>query len=104
VTPRAPRRMFTRSVRHALPISRGRALTPFPIRPLSSRVRLLGRFLLLALFHKYRNNYHRTRSHFLLFFGFGDSCYGTYGRAPKRSEEHTSELQSREKLVCRLLL
>src|SRR5436309_11910748 len=25
-------------------------------------------------------------------------------RAPARSEEHTSELQSREKLVCRLLL
>src|SRR5690606_41287120 len=26
------------------------------------------------------------------------------GCAPKRSEEHTSELQSRENLVCRLLL
>src|SRR5690606_40445782 len=26
------------------------------------------------------------------------------GRAPCRSEEHTSELQSRENLVCRLLL
>src|SRR5690606_39347798 len=26
------------------------------------------------------------------------------GRPPPRSEEHTSELQSREKLVCRLLL
>src|SRR5690606_40002421 len=26
------------------------------------------------------------------------------GRAPSRSEEHTSELQSRENLVCRLLL
>src|SRR5690606_41850451 len=26
------------------------------------------------------------------------------GRAPDRSEEHTSELQSRENLVCRLLL
>src|SRR5690606_40950004 len=25
-------------------------------------------------------------------------------RAPRRSEEHTSELQSRENLVCRLLL
>src|SRR5690606_41943838 len=28
----------------------------------------------------------------------------TYGRMPRRSEEHTSELQSRENLVCRLLL
>src|SRR5690606_41074317 len=27
-----------------------------------------------------------------------------YGRTPARSEEHTSELQSRENLVCRLLL
>src|SRR5690606_41931677 len=26
------------------------------------------------------------------------------GKEPARSEEHTSELQSREKLVCRLLL
>src|SRR5690606_42034554 len=26
------------------------------------------------------------------------------GRSPSRSEEHTSELQSRENLVCRLLL
>src|SRR5690606_41304316 len=28
----------------------------------------------------------------------------TFGRALARSEEHTSELQSRENLVCRLLL
>src|SRR5690606_39414776 len=27
-----------------------------------------------------------------------------WSRAPRRSEEHTSELQSRENLVCRLLL
>src|SRR3712207_8387857 len=27
-----------------------------------------------------------------------------YGRVPARSEEHTSELQSRQYLVCRLLL
>src|SRR6266700_1069186 len=47
-----------------------------------------------------------------------DSCRGTlptcsplrhavrlsWWRNPSRSEEHTSELQSREKLVCRLLL
>src|SRR5438445_6190437 len=29
---------------------------------------------------------------------------GTAVARPKRSEEHTSELQSRQKLVCRLLL
>src|SRR5690606_41774205 len=28
----------------------------------------------------------------------------TYGSSHRRSEEHTSELQSRENLVCRLLL
>src|SRR3712207_6923442 len=46
--------------------------------------------------------------------GTGQSCWrrphldreGTAGRggAPPRSEEHTSELQSRQYLVCRLLL
>src|SRR3712207_7872694 len=29
---------------------------------------------------------------------------GRHGRLPARSEEHTSELQSRQYLVCRLLL
>src|SRR5436309_7858688 len=33
----------------------------------------------------------------------GDSCRART-RAVRRSEEHTSELQSRENLVCRLLL
>src|SRR3712207_8660744 len=34
------------------------------------------------------------------------TCTGAYGtaRGAKRSEEHTSELQSRQYLVCRLLL
>src|SRR5258708_24255877 len=30
--------------------------------------------------------------------------HGQHRRAPKRSEEHTSELQSPDHLVCRLLL
>src|SRR3712207_7292554 len=30
--------------------------------------------------------------------------YSTYGDTRERSEEHTSELQSRQYLVCRLLL
>src|SRR5690606_35540336 len=43
------------------------------------------------------------------FAGFHDVSLGTdvarhEGRADRRSEEHTSELQSRENLVCRLLL
>src|SRR3712207_7125298 len=31
-------------------------------------------------------------------------CAGSAGAGPRRSEEHTSELQSRQYLVCRLLL
>src|SRR5690606_41816689 len=33
-----------------------------------------------------------------------EGCAAVVGRYEPRSEEHTSELQSREKLVCRLLL
>src|SRR5690606_41071083 len=33
-----------------------------------------------------------------------DAVIGRYAGLPRRSEEHTSELQSRENLVCRLLL
>src|SRR5690606_40792564 len=36
--------------------------------------------------------------------GFGDVFDDAVRDAPARSEEHTSELQSRENLVCRLLL
>src|SRR2546428_6343288 len=34
----------------------------------------------------------------------GDHAFAVRGRAADRSEEHTSELQSRSDLVCRLLL
>src|SRR5215203_4526056 len=33
-----------------------------------------------------------------------DGCLGTHPLSAPRSEEHTSELQSRQYLVCRLLL
>src|SRR5690606_39965705 len=36
--------------------------------------------------------------------GLARSCPAARPRSSGRSEEHTSELQSREKLVCRLLL
>ena len=44
--------------------------------------------------------------HFLLDGSFGAFCLSDRFRTPKRfrSEEHTSELQSRSNLVCRLLL
>src|SRR5690606_42139403 len=35
---------------------------------------------------------------------FGDLVRALLADVPRRSEEHTSELQSRENLVCRLLL
>src|SRR5690606_32598178 len=38
------------------------------------------------------------------FVAFGAAQLGVAGNDVLRSEEHTSELQSREKLVCRLLL
>src|SRR5439155_15223818 len=42
----------------------------------------------------------------LLYFSFigGDGLYGDEAEVQQRSEEHTSELQSRGHLVCRLLL
>src|SRR5258707_8297543 len=36
--------------------------------------------------------------------GGGPADHGAHPAAPPRSEEHTSELQSRQYLVCRLLL
>src|SRR3712207_7999596 len=39
-----------------------------------------------------------------LALGFDAVCTGHYARLEPRSEEHTSELQSRQYLVCRLLL
>src|SRR3712207_8673938 len=45
------------------------------------------------------------REHRATIFGLGDRHRGfLYGGLAARSEEHTSELQSRQYLVCRLLL
>src|SRR5690606_39409236 len=49
----------------------------------------------------YRNNLHRNSRPTINLIWFGSS-WGNI--QPNRSEEHTSELQSRENLVCRLLL
>src|SRR2546422_1099152 len=48
--------------------------------------------------------YNRTRSRAEPFASLGARIAETPGEAAVRSEEHTSELQSRLHLVCRLLL
>src|SRR5690606_40792213 len=45
-----------------------------------------------------------SADYFSFEFIFASNEYGTYQCSFGRSEEHTSELQSRENLVCRLLL
>src|SRR5207342_3742147 len=55
---------------------------------------------------------HRFEENLELDFSFGlknlarfrGNCFNQRGAVGSRSEEHTSELQSRENLVCRLLL
>src|SRR5690606_39458030 len=47
---------------------------------------------------------YRNRTLVCQFPGPVSICLGTSGFGLSRSEEHTSELQSRENLVCRLLL
>src|SRR5437660_5271721 len=46
----------------------------------------------------------RAKSGSPVIWARGDRSGSTRGRASARSEEHTSELQSRGHLVCRLLL
>src|SRR5207302_9941114 len=46
----------------------------------------------------------RSLEHRIWKIGQGTSTSRTSSPRPERSEEHTSELQSRENLVCRLLL
>src|SRR5207237_1779617 len=45
-----------------------------------------------------------TGKHLIEFAGLGHTCRGNDLLESKRSEEHTSELQSHLNLVCRLLL
>src|SRR3712207_8965323 len=64
--------------------------------------------LTLATYASFRNSPVRAEREdaftkfFTTFESFGDTIAATY--AASRSEEHTSELQSRQYLVCRLLL
>src|SRR5690606_42067973 len=75
----------TLSLHDALPISQARR-APFPAQPFDSRRLRVPRPRHLAADHQ------------------ADEVPVLHHRALARSEEHTSELQSRENLVCRLLL
>src|SRR5690606_42147398 len=77
----APTEICTLSLHDALPICRaGGGLDRVELRMLTERVRAVGRLVGLEVHAK------------------------EIATATRRSEEHTSELQSRENLVCRLLL
>src|SRR3712207_8237273 len=80
--------IYTLSLHDALPISPGRA----PCRPGRSR----GRPRAPAPACGSPRAQRRSRG--------GGSASSTAAGCPRRSEEHTSELQSRQYLVCRLLL
>src|SRR5258708_33232208 len=82
-------------------------------RPRSGSNLLCARALFLArgghLFHRGREGFGATRECAKTLIDLGDErarrMRGTAdGRGPGRSEEHTSELQSPDHLVCRLLL
>src|SRR5690606_41005679 len=97
-TPPAPTGIYTLSLHDALPIShRHRWRRDRRVRPLGRwRRQLLDLLTLLP-----RRDGHDRRSTDLLLPGVRQH---RRVRGRPRSEEHTSELQSRENLVCRLLL
>src|SRR3712207_7395830 len=80
--------IYTLSLHDALPISRGARAVGQP-RPARSRRRPLPA-------RARRHEPERPRRHL--------AARQRFERGARRSEEHTSELQSRQYLVCRLLL
>src|SRR5439155_25198457 len=80
----APTEIYTLSLHDALPISVGSPWAAL-------------RTMRVSPWHKYRRFGDATCA------TFGELC-GCLARPGARSEEHTSELQSRGHLVCRLLL
>src|SRR5690554_7278153 len=94
-------RQQSEPVQAALPGARVRNLTMTLPRPATAS--LLGGLLLggLALTAQAEDTF--SPDQLAVMAGGCASCHGTDGRLA-RSEEHTSELQSRPHLVCRLLL
>src|SRR3712207_7848476 len=78
--------IYTLSLHDALPISSTSTATPSPSAPCSAGAGCRGR--------RWRASASAS----------APTCGWSPSAAPRRSEEHTSELQSRQYLVCRLLL
>src|SRR5690606_40109427 len=89
----APPELYPLSLHDALPISQDRALA----RPGRARCRRLPHRGRIAPARAGHGVHHRTRA-------LHPGRRHQRGGEVARSEEHTSELQSRENLVCRLLL
>src|SRR5690554_7135616 len=77
--------------------------TLFPTRR-SSDLRLFKAWWLDALCVEVGSHRFRKRLSYSYFYGATARVNGCYMACNIRSEEHTSELQSRPHLVCRLLL
>src|SRR5690606_41268607 len=90
-----PPAMYTLSLHDALPILRGmeHSLHPSVLASRKDLARLLQDDNTTPLLHGWRRSLIGTELQAIL-----------DGKRTLRSEEHTSELQSRENLVCRLLL
>src|SRR5690606_42002775 len=94
--PRAPPESYTLSLHDALPISVG-------LWPAWLAHRVLGHVHLLPG-RELRHPWRRLRPDVSASRERDRPVRGGLGQAHGRSGEHTSELQSRENLVCRLLL
>src|SRR5690606_39996382 len=93
LTDTAPTSIYTLSLHDALPIYIKVKIAKTSFRPVQSPVMDIPRFALKSLLHVQPQQ-----------FGFIHHQFRPSPGIVDRSEEHTSELQSRENLVCRLLL
>src|SRR5207253_5989038 len=94
----SPSRLSPLSLHDALPIFRG-----------TSHAVVVAAIIVIvlvagALAARRLRSLEHTRRGLDLFWAGAFTYVGTYAAARNRSEEHTSELQSRGHLVCRLLL
>src|SRR5206468_10183457 len=99
-----PRRIYTLSLHDALPIYRGYMALAIGTR-IERRTKLFCHLDLLAQFGE--GGFRQEARQFRISDHRGHCIErGVHDRVtePVRSEEHTSELQSRSDLVCRLLL